>query len=329
VIGRSEMWNGINLLSGVLLLYLGAEWLVKGAAGLGRSLGVRPLVIGLTVVAYGTSAPELVVSMVAAFHGMGNLALGNVIGSNLANLGLILGLTALIAPLTVEGTLIRREAPVMFGVSVLLPLVMMDGTVSRAEGAALLVLAGGFTYMAASSSVRRPKRTGAETAAAIEKDAEAAGAPPGTGRVRLAMIAVLGLVLLVAGGQVFVSGASGLALALGVSQRVVGLTVAAIGTSTPELAASIVAALRGHPSIAVGNVIGSNIFNVLFVLGGVASVRPISGSAATFRLDLVWLVLFSALGLALVRGARSIRRSEGAVLMACYAGYLWLLVAAR
>ena len=139
------MWNGTILLAGILLLYLGAAWLVKGAAGLGRSLGVRPLIIGLTVVAYGTSVPELVVSLVAAGNGMSNLALGNVIGSNLANLVLILGLTAMLAPLAVEGSLIRREAPVMFGTSLLLPLLLLDGVVSRAEGLGLLALAIVFT----------------------------------------------------------------------------------------------------------------------------------------------------------------------------------------
>jgi len=161
----------------------------------------------------------------------------------------------------------------------------------------------------------------------IEADAEAAGAPPGTGVLRLAAIAALGLLLLVLGGQAFVNGAAGLALALGISQRVVGLTVAAIGTSTPELAASIVAALRGHSSIAVGNVIGSNIFNVLFVLGGVATVGPVTGSLGDFRGDLVWLVLFSALGLVLVRTSRTIRRWEGALLVTCYAAYLVRLAA--
>lgn len=303
-----------------MLLYLGAEWLVKGGAGLGRSLGVRPLVIGVTVVAYGTSAPELVVSSVAALDGMSGLALGNVIGSNLANLGFILGLTALIAPVAVEGSLIRREAPVMLAASLALPLLLMGGGVSRFEGVALLLCAAAFTFMAARTSLRGSGRNGV-----IEADAEAAGAPPGTGRLRLALIAVCGLVLLVAGGHVFVTGASGLALALGVSQRIVGLTVAAIGTSMPELAASIVAVLRGHPSIAIGNVVGSNVFNVLFVLGGVAVIRPIPASVAPFALDLAALAALSVLGLLVVHRERVIRRREGVLLLACYGAYLFLL----
>jgi cation:H+ antiporter len=317
------MWNGTTLFAGLLLLYLGAEWLVKGAAGLGHAFGVRPLVIGLTVVAYGTSAPELVVSLMAALKGMGGLALGNVIGSNLANLGLILGLTAIIAPVAVEGSLIRREAPVMLASSVVLPLCMLDGVVSRIEGGALMLGAVAFTYFTLRSPVPAPNDS------LIEADAEAAGAPAGKGRLRLTAIAAIGLILLLIGGQAFVTGATGLAVALGLSERVVGLTIAAIGTSTPELAASIVAALRGHSSIAVGNVIGSNIFNVAFVLGGVATVRPISGPIDAFASDLVWLLLLSAVGLVMVRGARILRRWEGALLLLAYIAYLVVLLRAR
>jgi cation:H+ antiporter len=312
--------------AGVLLLYLGAEWLIKGAAGLGRSFGVRPIVIGLTVVAYGTSAPEFVVSVVAASQGMSNLALGNVIGSNLANLGLILGLTAMIAPLTVEGALIRREAPVMLAASLAIPFLLNDGLVSRAEGFALVSFAALFTWAVGRSSVRVRGRLPDGVKSVAEADAEIAGAPPGTTRLRLLSIAVTGLILLIVGGQVFVAGAAGLARAFGVSERVIGLTVAAIGTSTPELAASIVAALRGHSSIAVGNVIGSNIFNVLFVLGGAAAIRPIAGALSPFALDLACLALLSALGLAVVRGPRLIRRWEGAVLVSCYSAYLLALL---
>jgi cation:H+ antiporter len=303
----------------MLLLYLGAEWLVKGAAGLGLSFGIRPLVIGLTVIAYGTSAPELVVSLVSAFKGMGDLALGNVAGSNLANLGLILGVTAIIAPVSVDGSLIRREAPVMFAASLVLPLCLLDGVVSRAEGVALLVVAIGFTFFALKGSGGLPP------GAMVESDAEAAGAPSGEGVGRLAFIAAAGLSLLVVGGQVFVLGARGVALSLGLSERVVGLTVAAIGTSMPELAASVVAGLRGHSSMAVGNVIGSNIFNVFFVLGAVAVIRPVTGSFAAFRFDLVCLILLSAIGLILVRGARTLRRYEGVFLLAAYLVYLFLL----
>ncbi len=281
---------------------------------------MRPFVIGVTVVAYGTSAPELVVSSVAAWSGMSSLALGNVVGSNIANLGLILGLTAVIVPVAVDGALIRREAPIMFAVSLALPLLLLDGVVSRTEGLLLLASAVVFTYMAVRASAGV-----AASASVSEADAEAAGSPPGSGRLRLAAIAGCGLLLLIVGGQVFVHGASGLALAFGLSQRVVGLTVAAIGTSMPELAASLVATLRGHPSIAIGNVIGSNIFNVLFVLGGVATIRPINGALGAFGSDLVVLAAFSALTLFFLRSERILRRSEGAILLGGYIVYLILL----
>jgi cation:H+ antiporter len=319
------MWSAITLAAGVLLLYLGAEWLIRGSAGLGRSFGISPLVIGLTIVAYGTSAPEFVVSVTASFQGMSGLALGNVIGSNLANLGLILGLTTLVSPLAVEGTLIRLEAPVMIVTSLSIPYLLSDGIVSRTEGMALVCTAAVFTWVVARSSIRERSGRPAAGKGLSDADRGPVDAPPGRGRLRLAGRGLAGLILLIVGGQVFVAGAAGLAHALGLSDRVIGLTVAAVGTSTPELAASIVAALRGYPSIAVGNVIGSNIFNVLFVLGGASAIHPIKGSVRAFALDLAALALLSALGLVLVRGPRLIRRSEGFLLLGCYFGYMVLL----
>jgi Ca2+/Na+ antiporter len=206
----------------------------------------------------------------------------------------------------------------MFLTSLLIPLVLMDGVVSRHEGFLLVCVAVVFTYIASRRSIQKRKDTSLPPPGLVETDAEAAGAPPRASRIRLAGIALVGLILLIVGGQVFVNGASGLALAFGLSQRVVGLTVAAVGTSTPELAASIIAALRGHPSIAVGNVIGSNIFNAVSVLGGVAAIRPVNGSISAFGLDLVCLVVISAIALILVRSTRLIRRAEGALLILCY-----------
>lgn len=311
-----------TLLIGLFLLYFGAEWLVKGAAGLGLNLGVRPLVIGLTVVAYGTSMPELVVSGAAAFQGRGAIAIANVIGSNIANLGLILGITALIAPVAVEGTLIRREVPVLVVATLLVPLVLYDGTVSRADAALLL---GGAVLFTVSTLRSSSLVETVEWVALVESDAEAAGAPKGTGRIWLSMVAAAGLVLLLGGGQAFVTGAANLARLLGMSDRVVGLTIVAVGTSMPELAASVVAAVRGHASIALGNILGSNIFNVFFVLGAAGLIQPLQHPLAGLRLELIVLFTITTFTVVLLRQERVINRLEGGLLVVSYAIFLAML----
>jgi cation:H+ antiporter len=306
------------LLLGLLLLYLGAEWLIKGAAGLARELGVRPLIVGMTVIAYGTSAPELIVSTVASLEGRGAIAIGNVIGSNIANIGLILGVTALIQPILVEGSLIRRELPIMVIATLALPLVLLNGMVGRVEAAILLLGAVSFTIMAVRAGVPNAD----EITQAVEADAEMAGAPGGGGRLRLALIGTVGLLLLLGGGKLFVDGAAGLALKLGMSERVVGLTIVAFGTSVPELAASIVAAMRGHAAIAVGNVIGSNIFNVLFVVGGAGLIRPFGADLREFGVSLVAVAAFTAFAFFAMRKARHVTRVEGALLAGGYVAFL-------
>jgi cation:H+ antiporter len=313
----------VRLGIGAALLYFGAGWLVSGSAGLARALGVRPLVIGLTVVAWGTSAPELVVSAAAALHGSSDIALGNVIGSNLANLGLILGITTLIAPPAVDGGLARREIPVLVGATLLLPLLILDGRIGRAESMALLVSAVLFTAwtIRQTGAGKSSPRHGSATDTPEEGSGSDTGSvEPGpiSPRVRMVAMAVVGLILLVAGGKAFVDGSVGLARALGMSERVVGLTIVAVGTSLPELAASVVAALRGHSSLAIGNVIGSNIFNILLILGGAGSLRPIDGNLGAMRLEitaLVGLTIFSAF---LLRRERTISRIEGVSLLLLY-----------
>jgi cation:H+ antiporter len=309
------------LLLGGLLLYLGAEWLVKGAAGLARAFGIRPLVIGLTIVAYGTSAPELVVSAVAAVQGRGAIAVGNVIGSNIANIGLILGVTALIAPPAVDGALARRELPVLAATTLLIPVLLWNGVISRLESGLLVLGALAFTAWI----LRAPPRGASEPAEIAEREAEAGGAPSGEGRIRLAAIAAVGLGLLVGGGKLFVEGATGLALALGVSERIVGLTIVAIGTSLPELAASVIAAMRKHSEMAVGNVIGSNIFNVLLIFGGAGLIAPIESRLSASAFDLAALGVAVVLALVLLRGERVVSRLEGGLLVATYAGFLIVL----
>lgn len=320
------MFDLVRIVIGGGLLYFGAEWLVRGAAGFARSLGVRPLAIGLTVVAYGTSAPELIVSIQASLGDHGGMALGNAIGSNIANLGLILGITSMIAPPRVEGSLMRLELLVLLATTAMLPVVLLDGRLSRLEGTAMLAASLAFTL----GLLRAPSAIALATAREAEIDAELAGAPRGPyTKVRLGLVTIVGLVLLLGGGEIFVEGAAGLARAAGVSDRVVGLTVVAVGTSLPELAASVVAALRGHASIAIGNVIGSNIFNVLLILGAASLARPIRAPLRNVSLDLGALGVMTVLGVVLMRRDRTLSRIDGVVLVMAYVAFLLALFLTR
>lgn len=320
--------NLIMLLGGGVLLYFGAEWLVGGASGLARALGVPSLLIGLTVVAYGTSAPEVVVGVKASLAGSGAIALGNVVGSNIANLGLILGLTAFVKPAQVDGALVRREVPVLVLAALAVPLVLWDGVVSRVEGALLMLSALGYSgWMVVST--RRSLAQLAHAANEMSEAADAAGAPAPRSRLRLGVTALAGLGFLVLGGSLFVDGASGLARSFGLSERIIGLTIVAVGTSLPELATSLIAARRGHSDIAVGNVIGSNIFNVLLCLGAAAVFVPISMSLESVRLDVVILVAFTLVGAWSMRRARLIGRGEGLFYVAAYIAFLAALAGTR
>lgn len=309
------------LLLGALLLYLGAEGLVRGAAGLALRLGVRPLLIGLTVVAYGTSTPELVVSTAAAWRGSSDIALGNVVGSNIANIGFILGLTALIAPPKSDGTMAGRELWVLALGTAVLPLLLLDGSIGRIEGTVLALGAVAFTWL----TVRWSRRDPASHDPVSDALAEAARGRPSA---RLVWLCLLGLLLLVGGGELFVRGAVSMAALFGVSERVVGLTVVAVGTSLPELAASVVAALRGHSELAIGNVVGSNIFNVLLILGAAALVKPMAGDLAVMGVDLLTLAWVTVLAILMLRKPRVMTRAEGVLLLASYGAFVAVLVLA-
>ena len=316
----------VMLLGGGVLLYFGAEWLVGGSSGLARRLGVPQLLIGLTVVAYGTSAPEIVVGAKASLAGSGALALGNVVGSNIANLGLILGLTALITPPRVDAALRTRELPVLLASTLAIPLMAWDGVVSRFEGVLLVVAALAYTVWMVRDA-RKSLREAARDAQVMQAAADTAGGPTVRGPVRLALTAVVGLVLLVLGGNLFVDGASGLARTLGMSERLIGLTIVAVGTSLPELATSLIAAFRGASDLAVGNVVGSNIFNVLLCLGLAALLSPVAQPFADVSFDLAALGVLTAVGLVVMRSARVVPRAEGAVLVGGYAAFLVILIA--
>lgn len=302
--------------AGLFLLFAGGEVLVRGASSLAARLRVSPLVIGLTVVAFGTSAPELAVSLEATLSGAQDIALGNVLGSNIANIGLILGITALLRPARVEARLVRIDAPLMVGASLLLLVLLADGLISRPEGIVLLVgLVGwiGFTGVAA----------GRESEAVRAEFAE--GAPRSLSGVVMAVLYVVtGLGALVLGGRLLIDAAVSIAASAGVSQAVIGLTVVAVGTSLPEFATSVIAGLRGRGDIAVGNIVGSNLFNVLGILGVAAIVRPLG------RGDIDWMTLVMFLAIALLvfpllYTRRRLSRPEGALLLVVYGTYVaWL-----
>lgn len=302
------------VLGGVILLYGGAEGLVRGSSSLALRLGLSPLVVGLTVVAFGTSMPELVVSVEAALAGQGSIAVGNVVGSNVGNIGLILALSALIAPIAVQARIIRLDLPLLVGVSALLAALLLDGRLSRGEGALLaagLLAYTGFTLRAA----RR------EGAAVQGEFAEGVGGAPSRSAGVDAALVLGGLGLLVLGARLLVRGAVTIAEGAGMSEAAIGLTIVAIGTSLPELATSVVAALRGEGDIAVGNVVGSNLFNVLGILGVASLVRPLSASGIG-AVDLAVMLGYAVVLAPMMWTGRRVSRGEGALLLAGYAAYL-------
>ena len=319
------------LLIGLALIIFGASWLTDGSSAIARRMGVSDLVIGLTVVAFGTSAPELVISVVSAINDAPGLAVGNVVGSNIFNILAIIGVTAMVRPIKVERSILTNEIPFVLLTSLLL-LVMGNGplldressaAISRVDGIVLLLVFAIFMrYTFSQASKPQP----AEAASNTEMESVGASIKP-IPLWRAILMVVAGLAGLVFGGDRFVAGASGIASALGVSDAIIGLTIVAAGTSLPELATSVAAALKGRPGIAVGNVIGSCIFNVLMILGIAATVRELPlGTIGNF--DLLTLtgasLLFWLFGW--IIGTRTIKRSEGAVMAAGYCAYIVTLV---
>ena len=316
------MAEWIQLIGGGLLLYFGAEWLVGGASALALALRVPQLLVGLTVVAYGTSAPEIIVGVKAAFAGHGEVALGNVVGSNIANIGLILGLSALIRPVAVQSGVLRKELPVLMAVTALVVWLMADMEISHADAWVILAVFAGIMGWTIHEGVRgRADTFGSE----MDEELKAHQMPPGRAVFRL----VLGLVALTASSRVLVWGAVEIAHALGVSDLIIGLTVVALGTSLPELASSVAAVRKGEDDIALGNVLGSNLFNTLAVVGIAGAIHPIAVSAEVLTRD---CVVMGALTLSVFvfgygfRGQGRINRVEAAVLVAAYLGYSAVLV---
>jgi cation:H+ antiporter len=309
---------------GLVLLIGGAESLVRGASSLAVSVGISPLVVGLTVVAFGTSSPELAVTVQSSFQGQADIALGNVVGSNIANILLIIGVGAVITPLIVSQQLVRLEVPLMIGISFLLYGLWLDGLISRWDGLLLSTLAIAYTFFTVQQSRKETKAIQAEYAQ------EFSAPQPGGAKhliIQLSLIAV-GLVLLVIGSNWLVNGAVALAELFGLSELVIGLTIIAIGTSLPEVATVVVASLRGERDIAVGNAIGSNIFNILLVLGLCAVVAPagVNVTATALQFDMPVMIAVAIACLPIFFTNYQITRWEGGIFLIYYAVYLTYLV---
>ncbi|MBV7315623.1 calcium/sodium antiporter [Shewanella sp. NIFS-20-20] len=301
----------LSILGGFIILTIGAEAMVRGASAVALRLGITPLVIGLTIVAFGTSAPELAVSVKSALAGNSGIALGNVIGSNIANIGLILALTALIRPIKVQSQMVKRDIPLMIAASLLFWVLLLDGELSRLDGALLLGLLFaylGYSYIDSKNSNE-------------EVDLDTSPQAPWLS----ALLIIAGIAMLIGGGILFVDGAVALARNFGISEVIIGLTVVAIGTSMPELVTSMLAAIKGQSDIAIGNVVGSNLFNVLGILGITAIVHPVS-AAGLQSLDFIVMLALAAALLPFAYTGLRVGRREGAILLVSYLGYMAYLI---
>lgn len=299
------------------MLYYGADRLVSGSSSIALRLGIKPLIIGLTVVAFGTSSPELAVSLLSAFEGKGDIAIGNVIGSNIANIGLILGISALIKPIEVNRQIIKIDTFVMIGVSILFTIFLLDSYIGRIEGAVLFALLIGYIILNIRITLKdKSEAKPVEDALEIKKN-----------NIWLDILfIVFGLGLLVWSSDLFVDKAVYFAKMFGLSEAVIGLTIVAIGTSMPELATSVIAAIKGEGDISLGNVVGSNIFNILAIIGVVAMISPISISEINYA-DMATMILMAAIIYPLARTGYLIDRKEGVLLILIYIIYtVYLLI---
>ena len=308
----------INIIGGLLFLYLGAEGLVKGSSALALRFRISPLIVGLTIVAFGTSAPELVVSLKASLIGTGDIALGNVIGSNICNIGLILGLSALIRPLQIQIQTIRLEVPILIGSSLLVWMFLTNMRLGCIEGIVLTIGIVSFICFNVWHARKMQNRD------IIPQVMETIPSPRAKLWIELVFL-LAGFGLLILGANLFVTGSVEAARRLGVSKAFIGLTLVALGTSLPELATSVVAAWKGQNDISVGNVIGSNIFNTFGILGLSSTVRPLQGYGIQ-ESDLIFMTALSLLILPLMKTDFTLKRWEGGVLLGIYVLYIVVLM---
>lgn len=314
------------ILLGLFALVVGGELLVRGASRLAAIAGISPLVVGLTVVAFGTSAPELAVAIKASWQGQSDIAVGNVVGSNVFNILFVLGLSALISPLVVSSQLIRIEVPLMIGASALMLLMGLDGSIGRLDGLVLFAGLIAYTFW----TVRRSRRESAEVKEEFEHEF-----PPeprhGLGRVLLQLVLLLaGFALLTLGARWLVNGSVTIARLAGMSELLIGLTIVAIGTSLPEVAASVMASIRGERDIAVGNAVGSNLFNLLCVLGLTAMLIPggVQVTEPALRLDIPVMIVVAVACLPIFFTGHQIARWEGGLFFGYYLAYMTYMILA-
>lgn len=299
--------NVILLLVGIALLYLGSDWMVRGAAALAISLSVRPIIVGLTVVAFATSAPELLVSLIAAVKGASGVSLGNVLGSNVANIGLVLGLSALVRPLAVDQMLLQREMPFLIGISGVFWLVCLDGRLGRINGALLL---SGLVFFLALGILTSGKGSGAVS---VRRERRLA---------RDLFLILVGTAGLLIGADLIVRSAVFIATRLGLSELFVGLSIVAVGTSLPELATSVVAGARGEHELSIGNVVGSNVFNICMVMGTVGLFNPMPVDMALMRFEFPAMFILALFLFVFSRTGFLINRFEGFLFVLSYCAFV-------
>ena len=307
----------LYITGGLVLLYFGADWLVRGAITMALHLGLSPLIVGLTVVALGTSVPEALVSVQAAIGHQGGIAVGNVVGSNILNIALILGLSALISPLKVDSHLVKADVPLLAGATFMLVVLLEDFHISRMEGAFLLLCISGYV----TGNIMTVKRTSPE-----ENKIDGMDVPenPSNTMWRNIGLLIVGIITLGFGANFLVTGAVDLARIWGLSEALIGLTIVSIGTGTPELATAMMAAYRKSPDLAIGNAVGSNLFNIMFVLGLAGLVAPLDATGIQTS-DLYVMLAVTLLLLPTVWTGRVLDRKEGFLFLAIYVGYLYYL----
>lgn len=314
------------ILLGLLLLVFGGDALVRGASGIAQLARITPAVIGLTIVAAGTSMPELVVSLQSAFRGSPGIAIGNIVGSNIFNIAAILGLTAVIRPLSIQGNTVRLEWPVMMIAAFQFHLLARDGSIDRLEGAFFALSAS--IFVAYSVMIARREMTSTETAEFSELTTASFGRTGTTAATFNILAVLLGIAVLGSGAELLVRGATSIARNFGISETLIGLSIVAAGTSLPELATSLVAAFRGRDDMAVANVVGSNVFNVLVIGGITALVHPLSVPTDIIDRDNLWMLGVSVLLFPLMKSGMRVNRAEGALLLGVFLAYIGVLTRA-